>query len=362
MPFPANYGGVIDVYYKIKALHDAGIRVHLHAFSYKRKSVKELEEICASVHYYQRKMSKRFLFSTLPFIVVTRKSEDLIRNLERDDAPILFEGLHCCGHLDDPRLQHRFKMVRMHNIEHDYYAALAKAEPNFFRRSYFNREARKLKAFETILKSANVILAISPGDTATLASRYAHVKHIMAFHGNTSVVSAEGSGTFSLYHGNLEVGENNQAALFLVREIFAGTTHHLVIAGNNPSADLLEAARRCPNIEIKGNISTAEIDQLIEAAQINILPTFQATGIKLKLLAALFRGRHCLVNHAMVANTGLDELCIVSDTAITMRQAVDHYMQQPFTAENIELRRQRLSKRFSNAENVKLILKEVINC
>ncbi len=30
IPFPPDYGGVIDVYYKIKTLSEAGVRIHLH--------------------------------------------------------------------------------------------------------------------------------------------------------------------------------------------------------------------------------------------------------------------------------------------------------------------------------------------
>ena len=32
IPYPPDYGGVIDIYYKIKALNSAGIKIHLHCF------------------------------------------------------------------------------------------------------------------------------------------------------------------------------------------------------------------------------------------------------------------------------------------------------------------------------------------
>ena len=34
MPYPPNYGGVIDVFYKIKSLHAIGIKIILHCFKY----------------------------------------------------------------------------------------------------------------------------------------------------------------------------------------------------------------------------------------------------------------------------------------------------------------------------------------
>ena len=30
IPFPANYGGVIDIYYKLYALSRCGFKIHLH--------------------------------------------------------------------------------------------------------------------------------------------------------------------------------------------------------------------------------------------------------------------------------------------------------------------------------------------
>ena len=44
VPLPANYGGVIDVFYKIKALHKAGIKIKLHCFYYGREKNVELEK------------------------------------------------------------------------------------------------------------------------------------------------------------------------------------------------------------------------------------------------------------------------------------------------------------------------------
>ena len=36
VPFPADYGGVIDIYYKIKAIHKEGVDIKLHIYNYGR--------------------------------------------------------------------------------------------------------------------------------------------------------------------------------------------------------------------------------------------------------------------------------------------------------------------------------------
>jgi hypothetical protein len=356
VPYPANYGGVIDVYYKIKALHAKGIKIHLHCFEYGRAEALNLESLCEKVFYYKRNMSKQLLFNALPFVVVTRSSEKLIENLLRDKHPILFEGLHSCFHLGDERLDKRVKIVRTHNIEHDYYKNLAAVEKRFFRKTYFRMEGNKLERFEKILNKADHIAAISKADAEYLSANYKNVHHITAFHPNEAVKINGGRGDFCLYHGNLEVGENNEAALFLVNEVFSKTRIPLVIAGKKPSQELLAAVSKYPHIQVKGNINTQEIDELIRNAQINVLPTFQATGIKLKLLAALFNGRHCVVNSPMVTNTGLEDLCVIRDDAPEMAQQISELFKKGFDMGEKEKRELILMKNFSNEENVKKLI------
>ncbi len=350
---------MIDVYYKVKALKEAGVAVHLHCFMYGREKSDDLEKICASVNYYNRQMSNALLFSNFPFIIASRRSPELLANLSKDNSPVLFEGLHCCAYLDAPELKGKKKFVRTHNIEHDYYRSLADVESRMLKRFYFRREAKKLERFEKKLALADAVLAISPADAKCLSSRYKNVHHVMAFHPYEEVVIQPGRGTFALYHGNLEVGENNQAALFLAKEVFNSLEIPLVIAGNNPSEELKRFAKENRNITLKANISTAEIDQLIADAHVNILPTFQATGIKLKLLAALFRGRFALVNSPMVANTGLESVCIIGETAPALKSQLLKLFREDFKEEEISKRKILLAEKFSNKRNVDKIVEMI---
>lgn len=349
VPYPPDYGGVIDVFYKIKALHDAGISITLHCFQYGRKSQEILESYCKKVYYYSRQKSPGYLLSRHPFIAVTRQNKDLLERLKEDSDPILFEGLHSCFLMNNPGLKNHLKIVRTHNIEHDYYHNLAEVERHKIKKIYFRQEAKKLQKFESILNQADIIAAISALDYNYFRTKYlTEVSHISAFHSNDEVVSKTGRGNFALYHGNLSVGENNQAALYLVKEIFSNMDYPLIIAGNNPSKELSDLASEYKNIELRNNITTQEIHQLISDAQINILPTFQATGIKLKLLAALHLGRHCIVNSPMIQNTGLEDLCHCTNHAEGMKKLVSDLWNSEFTEADIRKRKSILENQFSN--------------
>ena len=69
VPYPANYGGVIDVFYKLKYFHQNGIKIHLHCFEYGRGEQIELNKYCESVTYYKRKTGFISFLSSKDFVI-----------------------------------------------------------------------------------------------------------------------------------------------------------------------------------------------------------------------------------------------------------------------------------------------------
>ncbi len=356
IPVPVNYGGAIDVFHKIRMMSGLGDKIHLHCFQYGREEAPLLNTYCEQVEYYPRQGHPMKFLSPLPYIVRSRASDRLLENLCKDDHPILFEGLHSCHLLTHPRLQHRRKIVRTHNIEHEYYKSLAQVEKHPLRKLYFQLESRRLLTFESVLRQADGIAAISLNDSMHFRSKYPNVVKVSAFHPFCSLANMEGTGDYVLYHGSLEVGENNEAALFLVNQVFNTLRIPFIIAGNKPSAALRQAVSRFPHISLRTGLDTEAIYELVRNAHINILPTFQATGIKLKLLAALFTGRHCVVNYPMVKDTGLEDLCILANTPEEIRDAVQKLIAIPFTGQDIRNREAiLLNNGFSNDYNARIL-------
>ena len=232
VPFPANYGGVIDVFYKIKTLHEQGIKVHLHCFEYGRGKQPELDKYCESVAYYKRKTSWIYALSNKPYIVISRKSNLLKYNLLKNDFPILFEGLHTCYLLTDSSFKHRTTIYRESNIEHRYYRHLAKSEINWIKKIYLNLEARKLKKFESTIDNAAMNFIVSQTDFHYFEMKYSELNNyfIPSFHEHNEVIIPEGNGKFVLYHGNLSVSENYEAAQHLIRNIFSVIDVPFIIA------------------------------------------------------------------------------------------------------------------------------------
>ncbi|MEZ4804119.1 MAG: glycosyltransferase [Bacteroidia bacterium] len=356
VPYPCDYGGVIDIYHKIRCLNNIGVSITLHCFQYGRDEAKQLNKICKKVIYYKRSKYRNPFIGEIPYIVLTRSNDELLTNLCKDQSPILFEGIHTTFFLNHSKLKNRFKMVRNHNIEHDYYKSLEQVESNYFKKYFFRNESDKLKTYEKRLKLASKVLAISPSDHNYLNKKYHNSILIPAFHSNDSVHISEGTGKFVLYHGNLSVGENNFAALYLVNKVFSKIRIPCVIAGNNPSKELIKACLKHSHINLIDNWNNEQIMDAVANAHINVLPTFQATGIKLKLLNALYSGRFCLVNPTMVDQTTLEKACIIAKNSKSFIAEIENVWKLPFTEKLIQERRTHLENSiFENTVNANKI-------
>ena len=350
---------MIDVYYRIKALSEAGVKVILHCFEYGRSARAELEALCEAVYYYPRKKPISALPLKKPYITNSRRSKELLSRLHADNYPILFEGLHCCFYLDHPSLKARKKLVRMHNIEWQYYQQLATQERDFAKKQYLQLEARALRKYEIVLWDADYILAISPKDKKYLEDKYVGVHYLPAFHPNTQVTSLLGKGDYCLYHAKLSVAENHQAAMYLIREVFKEMSIPLIIAGADPLPELIHELNQHEHILLRHNPGAGEMEALMREAHIHILPTFQDTGIKLKLLNALFSGRFVLVNPPMVQGTGLEGTVAIAESPRDFRVLTLRLFRRDFTQGEIDQRKNLLAERFSNragAEQVKRLL------
>ncbi len=360
IPYPANYGGVIVIFNQIKALHAQGVKVILHCYQYgDRTPQPELANYCHEIYYYKRSRSLFYQFSLLPFIMRTRQSSALLKRLRKDQHPILFEGMHTAGLIWHPSLRSRQKLLRMHNIEWQYYESLSELTPATapLEKAYYFSESIKLQRIEPkVLLHADEIIAISGTDEAYYRALKANTHYIPAFHPNTLVESQPGRGEYVLFHGKLSVPDNEIAAIWLIEEVFAEFDIPFVIAGMAPSERLRELVAQHDHIRLVENPDEAEMNNLLAKAQVNLLVSSQSSGVKLKLINALFRGRFCIVNDHIVRGTGLAKLCYVRNSAAAMRQTIEALINVPFEPGKIAERRAVLEVEFSNAENAKKLM------
>ena len=307
VPFPANYGGVIDVFYKIKSLHQEGVEVILHCFQYGREKSEELESLCKKVYYYKRKMNWLGFFSKTPFIVYSRKNKELYKNLSKDDFPIIFEGIHTTALIS--KINKKRTFIRSHNIEWEYYKNLFFSEKNLFKKFFFWVEYIKLKLYETKIYKDQNVFAISEKDQKWLINNGANTVLVNPFHRNESMQILKKTGDYVLYHGNFNIKDNEDAAMYFIA-LFKLLSIKLKIAGLNPSKKMKSSAFGCNNIIIIDSPKDQKMIQLIREARLNLFYSTHSSGVKLKLINALFNAQRCLVSHEFLVNSDLSLMCI----------------------------------------------------
>jgi hypothetical protein len=343
------------MHYKIKALAEAGVKITLHYFDYKSgRNADDLKLDCEAVFAYRRKSLLYTLHFSKPHIVASRINQQLIERLNTDNNPILLEGVHCTGIIPLLKGGKRKIIARLHNDEAVYYKHLAKVECNFFNKLYYIRESLLLKRFQNNIAQDITYIAISKHDAHLFTNRFGfrNVRYVPAFTPWQEVTSLAGNGNYCLYHGNLSVAENEAAALWLIETVFSVLTISLIIAGKNISNKVKSAAAPYQHIHLKTNPDDSEMTQLIREAQVHVLPNFNNTGIKLKVLHALFCGRFCITGSSEIQS---------SDTVACAHTAQDYigflknFMSREFTEVDRAQRKEQLLI-YNNQQNARLLI------
>lgn len=358
VPYPADYGGAYAMFYKIKALHQQGIRIRLHCFEYGRKQAKELESYCDAVYYYSRtEGAKGFSFS-IPYIVSSRNNPELWNRLQEDQYPVLLEGVHCSYGVYAQLLKDRKVVLCLHNIEHEYYRHLAKWESSLVKKTYFHHESRLLERYEAEIAPQCTLVTLTQKDKQTCKTKWGikQANFIPVFTENTDIESQTGNGNYALYHGNLSVAENEKAASWLLKKVFNDLEIPLVIAGKNPPERLIKLSHQKSNTCLVANPGEKELNDLIQKAQLHVMPSFTDSGIKLKLIHALYKGRHVITNAAMTEGTGLGSLCHEANNAAMMKYQIYRLFQIPFTDEECNTRVSALKQIFDQEKNANTLI------
>ncbi len=353
VPYPPDYGGVIDVFHRLKSLKEHGFEIFLHVFEYGRGKQDELEKY-SHVFYYKRTRFITHVLSSRPFIVQSRKNEALLNNLLRVDAPILFEGIHTAYYLEDKRIQNRTTLVRMHNLEHNYYFELAQKSP-FWKRWFYLLEAYKLKKYQHVLSHASNLLAVKSSDLSEL-KKFNEKAIVLPVHILSLPQVYNEVKPYALFHGNLSVPENENAALWIINTLkdVLNTDFRLIIAGKNPHKKLIEA-NNGTTIQLVSNPDDFEMKELLTNAHIHVLYTTVPAGVKHKLLVCMQSPGHILLNQYMLPENSFSSFCEIKNSSDAFKEAFLSLKTRKLSKEEFEKRISFVNRYYTNHSNAELI-------
>ena len=164
-----------------------------------------------------------------------------------------------------------------------------------------------------------------------------------------------GKGNYAIYNGDLRIADNIKSCKFLIN-IFSEINFPFIISSSFENKFIIKECKKYHNISFLKVSIKNEIDELLRGAHINLLPTFQNTGIKLKLINALFNSRFCIANETMIKYTGLENLCCTANTPGEFKIKINELIQENFTENFINERKKTLII-YNNQLNALKILK-----
>jgi hypothetical protein len=354
-PFPPDFGGAIDVFYKVKALHAIGFTIYLHCFYEDRDTVSdELKAITEKVYLYKKNKNPFFLFSKYPFPVVCRFRSELIANLAKIDAPIFFEGLHTTMILQKVKLENK-KYLRLHNIESNFYAGMSKNETNYFKKIAYHFAAKKYIDYQKNIANFDHVFTLSTYENDFVKTMMEKVSYVPVFHGNEKVEPLSEYGNYAFYHGDLRLADNKNAAKFLIKVFKEISDYKLIIASSNGKKMIENRIKNLANIEFFELKNDSQLDDLFKNAHINVMLSFQKSGTKLKVINSLFKSRFCLVNTNMVDDEEVLKFCEIANSKEEFIAKIKILKNQPFL--DVDNRNHAFSKVLNDINNAKKIAK-----
>lgn len=358
VPFPPNYGGIIDVFYKLKAFHQLGVKIYLHVYGFDANGLEQLKDFAEEVFYYPIKKNPFYFLSKKPFSVKSRNGRILLKNIKKIKAPIFFESLKTTDLIASDQLKEFSKYLRLHNIEQNYFDGLAQSEKDRVKHLMYSLEAKKYIKYEQIISKFNQVFTLSLSEQNYIQTNYQKGKFVPVFHGNDSFPDLEPFGKYVLYHGDLRAADNCKAVEYLI-DVFRESEYPLVIASSIKEDWVKSKINAYQNIKFVKLKDYQHLLQLFEDAHINIAWSFQEAGTKLKVVNALFNSRFSIINKNIIDDEKISNLCHEVNSTFDLLNKVDELMQQPFVLH--QQYKNTLETYLNDKKNAVLILNEIFD-
>jgi glycosyltransferase involved in cell wall biosynthesis len=356
VPLPSDSGILKELVFLIKALHAQGILLHVHCFG--NQKPESLLPFCHELHLYPKKQGHKAYTLTTPYALSSRSDRSLVKRLEADRFPILFAGLKTVSPLLDASFSKDRKIVvRMLRNEQLHFRDLCSLCSWGIQKLFYAIESIRFGRLMKKISVGSIQFAVSPEYKGLTTRSLNAITVVDQFIEMPFLMLQSGTGNFCLYHGNLGKSEHAYAANWLLKNVFHTLEVPFVIAGDNPSEQLEEAAHEKMHTCLVSNPSEKELQDLIKKAQVNLLPSFVEqcnTGL---LYQSLALGRHVLTNTKGVCGMGVASTSHVAESSASLIQMTEALFNQPFDATAHEARASFLNGKYNNEKGVNALVR-----
>jgi len=318
-PYPANHGGRVDTWGRIKALHALGVHLDLVVCGNPQQPTPEeldmVRQYADRIAFAEAKGRLPQLLRWLPYQVEKRETLRTVHLGREDYNFILLEGDAMYAIVDNPAVMRmKAKLVlRVHNDEVTYFQALARSTGKWMHKVYYYLESLKFKWLQgRILKRIDTYMFISSKEHEKFAALHpekrslflpppVQLEQMAAYRPETRKV---------VFIGSLFMPNNREAIEWYLHHIHPRMLHHeeyrFVIAGNSRGQRLTWLDKfDLDRVEVYD--TPESLDDIYDSGCLFVNPMRNGAGVKLKTIEAIQYGLPVLSTSIGCEGTGLQD-------------------------------------------------------
>jgi polysaccharide biosynthesis protein PslH len=313
-PYPPRDGGSLASYNMIRGLASSGNLVDLLSINtskhYSPEGARKLNidglnrvrDVFVDTSLSFTGLLNNLLFSSLPYnaerFISREFSGALAEMLQTENYDLVqFEGLYLAPYLSTVRENSNARIVyRAHNIEHLIWESYSKNAGNLFKKLYLGRLKERIRNFERdFLNRYDLLVAITGEDLMQLNlmgnTKPAIVSPFGMYPGEIVTRNNDIRDDVCLqYIGALDWLPNIEALEWFIDRVWVKIRIKypglkFKVAGRNPGQGLVNKMKR-QDIEFLGEVDNST--EFLSENGIFIVPLFSGSGIRVKIIEALF--------------------------------------------------------------------------
>jgi glycosyltransferase involved in cell wall biosynthesis len=344
-PYPADHGGRVDTWGRIKVLAELGWKIHLVICG---KHIPSQEDIKVVYNYVEKvklcpRRSKMIdLLSGMPMQVQSRKELKHV-NIDEDYDYVLLEGDYVYHILNNPLIKHNNIILRVHNDEAIYFQALSRSAKKLPHKLYYRMESRRFKQLQQrMLKRVDKYLFISNQEFQKFSSRYPATKSQFLPPPVTKEIFQ--SNTFQsknvVFIGSLFMPNNREAIEWYLEHIHPVMLnipdYQFIIAGNSRKQSLKWLESYNLN-KVVVHDTPKSLEHIYDTGYVFVNPMQNGAGVKLKTIEAIQNGLPVISTSIGAEGTGLrhNEHVLIADNPEQFSAHLQQLLHHPEQAQQM---------------------------
>jgi len=376
-PYPANYGGRVDVYSRLNTLKKLDYIVDLvytstDIFDDLRIEDKlHIQTLVRNVYFAHKCLKLNQILSGIPFQVKSRSSLSNIILSEEYDILIL-EGEYVSSILENKTLRVNSTFLRINNIEYNFFFQQSKASFPSISSLYFFLESIKFYFYskKVMLKAKNLLFVNFEEKKkvevkfGNLLNCYTLLSHFDVNKFKTRTLS----GFKVLFVGSLSLSSNLDGIMWYVKKVHPLLVkeienYNLVIAGSTDNKTDLSKIKFLGSIEkVQILLNLDDLENVYEGAALFINPVLKGAGIKVKTINCIQNGLPLVSTSVGVEGIGLmngKDVLIANDN-ISFSESIKILLLDKSKAMNIVKNSQNYLRSINHEQMLKDILQKRI--